>query len=380
MPQEKHALFSRLDPLLLTLCLITSLYGLGLVYSATRYDAALHSIPWKQAAALGAGLLAYVLVSLLPVEAWTPRLWKPMVLVNLALLLLLIPFGNDDGTGNKSWLSIPGTPFNLQPGELVKLSFILLLSYQLVRLQEKGVRPLWRFLLPAGHTLALCALLFGISGDMGMALVYLALFVFLAWCGGVQKRWLLAGGLLAGVGGVLLWPHLPTYIQLRLQVVWDHDLDPLGKGFQQTRSLLAIGSGQVAGQGYLGGIQTQSAASSSLPARHTDFLFSAAAEELGLLGCGAILLLLAALTVRCFVVSRRATSPLAALMAAGIGGMLAIQTILNVGMCLFLAPVVGLTLPFFSYGGSSLATTWAAMGIVSGIEARRRQAHYDLSS
>lgn len=377
MPLEKKGLLARFDPLLFFLCAATSLYGLALIFSATRYSSSLHSAPMKQAAALIAGMLAYVVLSLLPIEKLTARFWKPMVGINVLLLLLLIPFGNDDGTGNRSWLSLPGTPFNLQPGEVVKLSFLLLLSYQLVRLREKQVRPLWRFLLPAGHTLALCALLYGVSGDMGMVLLYLFLFLFLAWCAGVSKRWLLAGIVLAGTGGVVAWPHLPPYIQMRLKVVWDHDLDPLGKGFQQSRSLLAIGSGQLSGQGYLRGIQTQSTASSALPARHTDFLFSSAAEELGLLGCGVILLLLGALIIQCIRISRKVDNPFSSLIAAGVGGMLAIQCILNVGMCLFLAPVVGLTLPFFSYGGSSLVTSWAAMGILSGIHARNRNAIYE---
>ncbi|NCC69694.1 MAG: cell division protein FtsW, partial [Clostridia bacterium] len=170
--------------------------------------------------------------------------------------------------------------------------------------------------------------------------------------------------------GYLAWPYLPQYIKMRVLVVFDHALDPLDKGFHQTRSVLAIGSGQLTGQGYLSGTQTQSAASSALPARHTDFIFSVAGEELGLLGCLLIIALLLTIILRCVWVSRTARSPVCAYAAMGFAGMLMIQTVLNIGMCLFVSPVVGLTLPFFSSGGSSILTLYAAMGIVSGIKMR----------
>ena len=128
--------------------------------------------------------------------------------------------------------------------------------------------------------------------------------------------------------------------------------------------MLAIGSGQVTGQGYLQGIQTQSASASALPARHTDFIFSVAGEELGLVGCLAILALLGAILLRCVWLARRSRDPLFASVAMGVAGMFGAQTLLNVGMCLYVAPVVGVTLPFFSYGGSSLLMAFGAVGIL----------------
>ena len=122
--------------------------------------------------------------------------------------------------------------------------------------------------------------------------------------------------------------------------------------------------------GYLQGKQTQSALSQNLPARHTDFIFSVCGEELGLLGCCVVLLLLFAIILRCVWVSRQAKSRMSAYIAMGIAAMLMIQTMLNVGMCLYVAPVIGLTLPFFSYGGSSTLTLFVAMGMVSGIKMR----------
>ena len=276
------------------LCLSAALYGLALIFSATRYEETLHGLVGKQAVALGGGVVLCLLLSVLDVRKLLEKLWWLLPVVNVGLLLLLVPLGNDDGTGNKSWISLPGGGFNLQPAEVVKISFLLLLALQLRKLGEKGLnRPKAVFLLLL-HVLALCALLYGVSGDIGMVAVYLAVYLVMLWSAGVHPLWLL-GEVAAGVGAVvLLWPRLPEYVRMRFLVVFDHGLDPLGKGFQQERSLLAIGSGQVTGQGYLQGTQTQSPSPSALPARHTDFIFSVAGEELGLVGCLLILALLGA--------------------------------------------------------------------------------------
>ena len=190
------------------------------------------------------------------------------------------------------------------------------------------------------------------------------------WGAGVHPLWL-GGEVAVGVGGlVLLWPRLPEYIRLRVQVVLDHDLDPLGKGFQQGRSLLALGSGKLTGQGYLQGIQTQSTSPAALPARHTDFLFAAAGDELGLVGCLLILGLLSAIVFRCIWLAKTSRDPFFTAVASGTAAMFATQTILNVAMCLYAAPVVGVTLPFFSYGGSSLVASFGAVGVLGALKRR----------
>jgi len=213
-----------------------------------------------------------------------------------------------------------------------------------------------------------------ICGDMGMCMVYIFLFVTMAWTAGVKLYWFLIGAVTAVGGFVLAWKTVLQssrfeYIRMRFLVVLDHNLDPLDRGFQQNRSLLALGSGGFSGQGFLNGTQTQAPYSSALPARHTDFIFSACGEELGMLGCLLILILLAAIILRCFHIGRTSASPFCAYTAITFGGMLLIQTVFNVGMCLYVLPVMGLTLPFFSYGGSSLITLYAAMGVVSGLKA-----------
>ena len=231
----------------------------------------------------------------------------------------------------------------------------------------------------AGHTLLMIGLIVVTSGDFGMALTYCVIFVVMAWAGGVKKRWFLLAAVVCVVGLVVIWPHISdSYFMKRFMVVIDHltgNPDTLyeqtqGAGWQQTRSILAIGSGGLFGMGYLNGTQTQSLSEQSLPARHTDEIFAVCGEEFGLVGCVLLLALLGAIILRCIWVARRACSPQSALIAMGYAGMLIAQVAVNVGMCLYVFPVVGLTLPFISYGGSSILTMFAAMGIVSSIKMR----------
>ena len=146
--------------------------------------------------------------------------------------------------------------------------------------------------------------------------------------------------------------------------------DPQGVGWQQNRSIMAIGAGQVTGQGLGKGNLSQSVYESSLPARHTDEIFAVCGEEFGFVGCLLVLLLLSAILLRCLWVAISARNHFSAYVAIGFSSMLLIQTVINIAMCLYLFPVVGLTLPFFSYGGSSILTLYMAMGIVSGIKTR----------
>ena len=349
---------------LLLLCLISSLFGLALIFSATRYDPELRNAVWKQGAALALGLLLCALLSLLDLRELLRRGWWALALGNISLLLLLIPWGNDDGTGNRSWLALPGGVFNLQPAELAKVGFLLLLALQMDRQRQRGLDRPGSVLLLVLHGLGTAGLVYFVSGDMGMTAVLLGVWLGMLWSGGLRSLWLLVLLLAGGAAGVILWPHLPDYVRLRFLVVLDHDLDPLGKGFQQGRSLLALGSGQLTGQGYLRGTQTQSLSASALPARHTDFIFSAAGEELGLVGCGLVLVLLAAVVLTCVRLARQSEEPFLRDTAMGTAAVFGVQTVLNIGMCLYAAPVVGVTLPFFSYGGSSLVSSFLLVGVL----------------
>ncbi len=370
--------FKKGDVALLILCVIASLVGLVLIYSATRYwpenygDCAM-----KQALFMCLGIAAYVAITFIDVEFLLEKWWKVILVLGVLLILLIKPFGIEDDTGNRSWVRFPGIPIGFQPGEFAKLVYIMVLARLLNHERELGVSrvtAIAKYLLLTGLLAGLLAVL---SHDWGIVLMYLLLFVIMAWVSGVNKWWFIGAGVPLAGGAVLLWRYvLPLtrwwtdYRVMRLRVVFDHGLDPKGKGWQQSQSILAIGSGELTGMGFGKGRIAQSAFESRLPARHTDFIFSVCGEEFGMVGCCAVLLLLLAIILRCVWVSRRAKSHMSAYIAMGIAGMLMVQTILNVGMCLYVMPVIGLTLPFISYGGSSTLTLFIAMGIVSSIKMR----------
>ncbi|MEG1240775.1 MAG: FtsW/RodA/SpoVE family cell cycle protein [Oscillospiraceae bacterium] len=365
--------FRKGDMLLLSLCLLASGMGLVLIYSATRYLNSNRSL-LVQVIAILIGIGLYFALTFIDIELFTEKTWKWMLLFNVFIILLLLtPFGvGEETTGNNSWLAFPFLPMNIQPAEIAKLFFVLILALQCSKYQEFGISRPTSVLRLAGHTILMCGLIGVTSSDFGMVLVYLFLFVLMAWSGGVQKRWFALG--FAGIAGaaVLMWSHLPTYIQKRVITVvqwvfFGVDYEPQGAGWQQSHSVLAIGSGGLTGQGYLQGTQTQQGA---IPAQRADEIFAVCGEEFGLIGCIAVVLVLTAIILRCIWVSKNARSPMCAFAAMGYAAMLMIQTAINIGTCLYVFPVVGLTLPFFSYGGSSIITLFAAMGVVSSIKAR----------
>lgn len=363
----------RADMFLLVLCIITNIYGLVLVYSATRFNATYHSLPMKQAIAMGIGIVVFIICNYIDLEILMEK-WKLIFVLSSLFILSLVPLGTGY-QGNKNWLEFSWLPFSITPAEIVKVFFVMLLAKQLVHLQKRDKNDLSRVRSVVQlviHLAWFCGLIFVVSGDAGSALVYVAIFVIMCWIAGLKKRWFFIGALAMAGGGVALWHYLPpdNYWIMRIRVVLDHTLDPMNKGWNQTRSLLAIRSGGLTGEGYLQGILTQNPSKNYLPERYTDFIFSTCAEELGMVGCILLLVLLAAIILRCLYVGLTARSAFSALVAMGYGGMLIFQVILNVGMCLFVLPVVGIPLPFISYGGSSLITLYAAMGFVSGIKMR----------
>ena len=371
----------QVDLVLLALCTGATLFGCLMIASATHYTGSYKNVI-VQLAALCLGIVAYVLMSMLDLAEVSKR-WKWLLGASLVLIFLLkTPLGMDGGTGNRAWLGVSGLPVNLQPVEIVKLIFIALLARQLVYLQEnRDLKSIPSIALLGGHLVLIVGAYAAVSGDMGSALVLMFIFACMCFVAGVAKRWFVIGILGGSFAFYVLWEEdkINPYMKDRFLTLFDHDLDPMGIGWQQTRSLLALGGGKLTGQGLFHGTQTQSKSAWSLPARHTDFIFSVIGEELGIVGCTFVLLLLAVIVARCIYVGVKSGSYMNRQVCIGMAGMLIWQIILNVGMCVGLTPVIGLTLPFISYGGSSILTMFAAMGIVSGIHMRPApdsSAHY----
>lgn len=362
------------DLVLLALCAAASLFGILMVASATQYMHTLRLVK-VQSVALLLGVVLYLLVSQVDLNDLA-KYWKWIFLLGIGVILLLAtPLGIEDNTGNKAWLEFPFLPVKVQPAEIVKLTFTLVLAKQLVWLREnRDLRSIPSILFLAAHFGVIFLLYYIISSDMGSALVFLFIFACMCFVGGVALRWFVIGGLGGGLVFWALWDlnKIPSYMKLRFQVIFDHSLDPSNTGWQQTRSLMALGSGKLTGQGLFHGTQTQSEYSYNLPNRHTDFIFSVIGEELGLVGCLLTLALLTAIILRCVWVARRAKTRMESLVCIGVASTVIFQVIVNVGMCLFVMPVIGLTLPFISYGGSSLLMLFVSMGMVSGVQGRSK--------
>ena len=362
------------DHVLLSLCVAANLYGIALIYSATRWKEAFHSFPLKQGVAMLIGIGLYFVVSQFNIQLLMDK-WRWVVLgCTLFLLLLRTPLGVS-ANGNRAWLHIPGIPFNIQPAEIVTLFFTMLLAYLLIQFKNtKELSSVPSVAKLAGVLLYFCGLIFVLSSDAGSALIYVFIFIFMVWVAGLKRYWFALGIAFCAVVGFVGWHLLSAdnRWKARILVCLDHDYDPQGVGFHQTRSYLAIRSGGLTGQGYLNGSLVQSKYSSALPERYNDFIFSSCAQELGLIGCTVIILLLAAIIIRCLYVASVASDTFSSLVCVGYGGMLIAQVALNIGMCLYVLPVIGITLPFFSYGGSSIITMYITMGIISGIRTRSR--------
>lgn len=375
------------DMLLWSLCSAATLYGILLILSATHtvYRGSLKYVI-VQGAGWCIGTAAYFLLSGIDIVELSKK-WRWILGFNIGLILLLLTPLGLVRNGNRAWLGVntigaklgiealKNFPITFQPAEIVKITFILLLAYQLVHLSE--TRDLKRFtnvIQPTVHVVFMFCFYYVISHDAGSGLVYLFIFVCMAFAAGFAARWLVLG-----IGGVTVGLVAAWKLRLlrgdwydRIMVVLDHSYQPQKAGWQQTRGMIALGSGGLTGQGLFHGTQTQSPYRASLPERQTDYIFCVCGEELGFLGCLAVISILLAIVIRCFAVARDANTRLESLVCVGMAGMLIFQTVANIGMCLFILPVVGLTLPFFSYGGSSIVTLYAAMGIVSGIKKRSR--------
>ena len=364
------------DLVLLALCCTAGAYGILMIYSATRYMNDLHLVLVQTMAAL-LGIVLFFLVSMVDLnELMRKKGWLWLFLIGVIFILLLkTPLGRADNTGNRAWLRFPFLPFMVQPSEIVKLTLILVLAWQLVWLEEnRTLKKVPDVMFLGAHLMVLFGLYYVISSDMGSGLVFIFIFVCMCFVAGVAKRWFIAGGLTAAAAFYILWEKdvIKDYMKDRFIVVFDHSYQPLNVGWHQTRSLMTLGSGKLTGMGLFHGLQTQSTESSSLPNRHTDFIFAVIGEELGMVGCLLALALLAAIMLRCIYVARNAQNKLDGYVCVGVVGMLLFQVLANVGMCLFVMPVIGLTLPFFSYGGSSTVVLFTAMGLVSGAHSRSR--------
>lgn len=355
--------FRATDIKLFIVTFIASTIGMMLIYTATKNIGGSFLI--VQLVATFLGICLYFLISWLDVDS-VSSWWKYLYLANLILICSLLIFGTGaEETGNRAWIRFG--PIGIQPAEFGKILFILAFAGHINTLHDRIEAPSTVLLLTV-HAIIPIALLYLISSDLGSVLVYLVIFLAMMFCAGIPRRWFLGSFLALGAASPLIWNFFLREDQkMRIRVIFDPELDPLGKGYHATQSKIALGSGQIFGRGFGQGAQTQGG---YLPAKQTDFIFSVAGEEFGFVGCLVIIGVLALIVARCISMIMRSSSLSSALISCGVSAMLLFQIIENIGMCTGIMPVIGLTLPLFSYGGSSIMATYMALGLISSARMR----------
>ncbi|MBI1952624.1 MAG: rod shape-determining protein RodA [Candidatus Omnitrophica bacterium] len=339
--------------------------GFLFLYSASSQKAAALGVSFvgRQLTWAGIGLAAALLLVQIDYHRWLE--WAYFLYgVNVLLLVLVLELGVTRG-GAQRWLTVGG--FTVQPSEFAKVTTLLALARYLGSRPEATVNP-WRVLGWAGLLTAVPMALILMEPNLGTACVFIPIFLGVALVWGMRLKVL--GILLAvfSAAAPLAWWHIADYQKRRLMVFMNPDLDPLGAGYTVVQSKIAIGSGGLWGKGWLAGSQNQL---NFLPERHTDFIFSVVGEEWGFLGTSVCLGLLTYLFVRGLRLAHETRDPFGRLLTVGLIAMLAFHTLVNTGMTMGVMPVVGLPLPFLSYGGSWLLTVCAAVGMVLSVGARR---------
>ena len=361
--------FRKADLILLLLCLITTAFGCLVIASTTNVsNSGFARYVFIQVVATGIGIVFYAIFSSIDTDFFSEHR-RELIFFSFLLILMLIPFGTDNGTGNKSWIPIPIIGIHVQPAEVVKIPLVLILASIMASHQNRPshVVSVLHIGLVAGALVVLNIL---VSKDLGVSLIFVFIFIVMAFTGGVSIFWFLAAGGAAVVGAPILWSMLDNYQRYRIQVLFDPSLDPNGLGprYHTVRSIRSLTGGGLLGQGLFNGNRTQTP--DALFAQHTDFIFSAIGEELGFMGCLLVLALLFLIIARILWVGTRSQDYLRRMVCFGCAAALIFQIVINVGMCMGLLPVIGLTLPFISYGGSSIISLYAMMGLVSGVYAK----------
>lgn len=351
---------ARVDfPLLLA---TLALCALGL---AIQFSAGGENVDQLARQAIRVGVAAAVMLALATISAETVRRYTPQVFfIGLALLILVLAFGVV-GRGAQRWLDLG--LFRFQPSELIKLALPMMVAWLLTHSFMRTNRRL--SFLACGVIVLVPGYLVFLQPDLGTALLVVAVGAFAIFLGGLSWRSI---GVLAVLFLALIplaWPLLQDYQKDRIITLFNPWNDPLGQGYHSIQSMVAIGSGGFSGKGWLQGSQSQL---DFLPERSTDFVFSVFAEEFGFFGSAFLIMIYSFLIIRCLIIAYRCDYDFARIVAGCIAIMIFFQVFVNIGMVSGILPVVGLPLPIISYGGTSLVTVLAGIGLVMGAKHAKR--------
>jgi rod shape determining protein RodA len=352
-------LFEGIDQPLLLVMLTLSTLGLAALYSAA-YENPARIL--NQLVSLGVALTAMWIAAQIPPQTLM-RLAVPAYVVGLAFLIAVALFG-DVVNGARRWLHVGVTRF--QPSEMMKLALPLMLAWYFHK-HESGLR-LRDFALGA-LAVAVPVALIARQPDLGTAALVAAAGFYVIFFAGISWRILIGVAVLFAVSLYPLWNHMRDYQKKRVLTLLDPTTDPLGAGYHIIQSTIAVGSGGLAGKGWLNGTQSHL---EFIPERHTDFIFAVYSEEFGLIGNAVLLILYALLIGRGLVIASGAATVFARLMAGAIALMFFTYAFVNMGMVSGILPVVGVPLPFLSYGGTALLTLFIGAGILMSVQRHRK--------
>lgn len=368
---RKNPAGERVDIPFLVLLLLLLTVGLVMLYSASsaqsRYDSGYTESAryfLKQAVCAVIGLVAMAVISRIPAEVWLHLAW-PLYGISILLLLMVLVFGQSVN-GARRWINIGGLQF--QPSEIAKFTLILLFA-RLTKGFDLSAKKFRYGVL--GFGAALLGILVPLALEKHLSAIMLMgmVAVVMMFVAGTSLKWLL-GGAGAAVVFLVVYISLMGYAGDRV-TAWLHpENDPGDTGYQILQSLYAIGSGGVFGLGF--GKSRQKYL--YLPFQYNDYIFAIICEELGLFGAILIIVLFCALILRGYWIALRAPDRFSTVLAAGLITLIAVQTVLNLGVVTNLLPSTGIALPFFSYGGTALAVNLAEMGIVLSISRQRNRA------
>jgi rod shape determining protein RodA len=354
-----HRMADGIDGPLLAISLCLAALGIATLFSASYENPGRVT---AQLANLCVALLAMWLVAQIPPQTLM-RVAVPAYFLGVALLIA-VALAGDVVNGARRWLHVGVTRF--QPSEMMKLALPMMLAWYFHK-NEATLRI--RDFLVAAVLLALPVLLIARQPDLGTAVLVAAVGFYVIFFAGIGWKVLVGLGLLGAASLFPLWGMLHDYQRRRILTLFDPSQDPLGAGYHTIQSTIAVGSGGLTGKGWLHGTQTHL---EFIPERHTDFIFAVFSEEFGLIGNVALLALYTLLIARGLMIAANAATFFARLLAAAVTLMFFTYAFVNMGMVSGVLPVVGVPLPFISYGGTSLLTLFLGIGILMSVHNHRR--------
>ncbi len=359
------------DFLLILTAMLASALGLALVLSATNSTHTSSRTFIMQIVGVVIGFAGMVVISRIDYHDMA-NMWKLCSI--LGVVLLLLPYASPykvNGSEDLSWINLHFT--TVQPAEFVKLLFILTFAKHYEMVKDRITSPL-HVLLLAAHAMVPIGIIL-VQKDMGMAFVYVGLFVCMMFACGVQLRYFAMAGILLLASAPLIWNVIFGKTQRdRILALFNPDSSSLKDiALQQIYGRSAIGSGELWGYGLFHGPRTQSTVSGVLPERYNDMIFAVAGEELGFVGCMVILVLFLVLLFRLLRMVRLAKDETGSIICVGVFAAFGMQVFINVGMVLMVLPVIGITLPFFSAGGSSIIASFWSLGLALSVYMHRKK-------